>query len=112
MGPLGRRLRAPEEARDLRVAERAAEGEKARRDFEVLSKTDGSIAGDNDEQLQSMARRAIRLYAQVAAMVGARAKSGPTLATALIHRRLGNLHAAVECLEVVIDLDPTVRKEI
>ena len=86
--------------------------DKARRDFEVLSKTDGSIAGDNDEQLQSMARRAIRLYAQVAAMVGARAKSGPTLATALIHRRLGNLHAAVECLEVVIDLDPTVRKEI
>ena len=40
-------------------------------------------------------------------MVSDKAKSGPMLSIAFVHRRLGNLHAALECLEMVIDMDPT-----
>ena len=42
-----------------------ANADKARRQFEVLSKTDASIAGENEEKLQALAKKAIRLYKQV-----------------------------------------------
>jgi len=97
--------------------------DQARKEFDAMAKVwsadaeardrrggpldDGSETGAARAELERAAKRAIRLYVQVGGLEPI--PSAPTFQIGLVHKRLGNLHDAVECFENVIDVDPTAR---
>ena len=93
-----------------------ARAEQARKEFDAMAKVwladaeeqaSGNHHGPAREELELAAKRAIRFYVQVGALEPI--PSAPTFQIGLIHKRLGNLHDAVECFDNVIDVDPTAR---